>query len=124
MTIRKSAAVALVSVLALSGCIPAEIIGQKPDGSEIRLAFYPGGSILDDLIIIDGTNYFGTAQYQMDDPLADVGFRLNSGERAQAECVSVRENFVGDDECARYEVYRSSFDLIPEGTTFNRPEMF
>jgi hypothetical protein len=121
---KKALPLVFVSAFALAGCMPAEIIGQKPDGNEIRLMFYPGGSILDDLIIIDGVNYFGTAQYQMDDPIGDVGFRLKSGERAQAECVSVRKNFMGDDECARYEVYRSSFDLIPEDTTFSRPEMF
>mgnify|MGYP001043980651 CR=1 FL=1 len=124
MNFRTSTTIALISAFSLAGCMPAEIIGLKPDGKEVRVMFYPGGSTLDDLIIIDGVNYFGTAQYQMDDPIADVGFRLKSGERAQAECVSVREDFIGNDECARYEVYRSSFDLIPEGSTFNRPEMF
>ncbi|MFC3088113.1 hypothetical protein [Tabrizicola soli] len=39
----------LVSAFALMGCMAAEIIGQKPDGNEIRLMFYPGGSTLDDL---------------------------------------------------------------------------
>jgi hypothetical protein len=114
----------VVSAFTLSGCMNAVIVGTRPDGSEIRLLFYPGGSILDDLIIIDGVNYFGTAQYQVDDPLADVGFRLKSGERVQAECVSVVKNFMDKDECARYEIYRSSFGLIPEGSIFDRPKMF
>ena len=56
--------------------------------------------------------------------LGDIGFRTNAGERVQAECVSVRQNFMNEDECARYEVYRSSFGPVLEGTTFNRPEMF
>lgn len=114
----------LICATLLAGCMPAELIGIKSDRSEVRIAFYPGGSVLDDLIIIDGVNHFGTAQYQMDDPVGDIGFRTNAGERVQAECVSVRQNFMNEDECARYEVYRSSFGPVPEGTTFNRPEMF
>ena len=110
--------------IALSACMPAEVIGQKPDGQEVRVMFYPGGTVLDDLIIIDGVNYFGSAQYQIDDPVGDVGFRLSSGERVQAECVSTRKDFIGNDECVRYEVYRSSFDLIPMGSTFNAPSIF
>ena len=112
------------SSLVLSACMPAEVIGQKPDGQEIRVMFYPGGTVLDDLIIIDGVNYFGSAQYQIDDPTGDVGFRLSSGERVQAECVSTRKDFIGNDECVRYEVYRSSFELIPMGSTFNAPSIF
>jgi hypothetical protein len=120
---KTTSALVIASAL-LAGCMPAELIGIAPDRSEIRIAFYPGGNVLDDLIIIDGVNHFGTAQYQMDDPVGDIGFRTTSSERVQAECVSVRQNFMGDDECARYEVYRSSFGPVPEGTTFNRPEMF
>lgn len=120
----KTTSALLVCSTLLAGCMPAQLIGIKPDRSEVRIAFYPGGSVLDDLIIIDGVNHFGTAQYQMDDPVGDIGFRTNAGERVQAECVSVRKNFMNEDECARYEVYRSSFGPVPEGTTFNRPEMF
>lgn len=121
---RKTVPVLLLASALLAGCMPAELIGVKPDRSEVRIAFYPGGNILDDLMIIDGVNHFGTAQYQMDDPIGDIGFRTTSGERVQAECVSVRKNFMNEDECARYEVYRSSFGPVPEGTSFNRPEMF
>lgn len=121
---RKMITALLLATPFLAGCMPAELIGIKPDRSEVRIAFYPGGSILDDLIIIDGVNHFGTAQYQMDDPIGDIGFRTTEGARVQAECVSVRQNFMNEEECARYEVYRSSFAPVPEGTTFNRPEMF
>jgi hypothetical protein len=104
--------------------MPAEITGVKPNGTNITVIFYPGGVSLDDLIIINGANYFGTAQYQIDDPLADIGFRLSSNERVRAECISVRKDFIGDDECVRYEVFRSSFNLIPTGTIFNRPDIY
>ncbi len=114
----------LGATILLTGCMPAALVGTKPDGGTIEVNFYPGGSILDDLAIIDGTNYFGTAQYQIDDPLGDVGFRLLDDRRVQAECVETGKNFMGDEECKRYEVYRSSFDLLPEGTTFSAPEMF
>ena len=111
-------------IIGLGGCMPAELIGIAPSGAEIRVAFYPGGNVLDDLLIIDNINHFGTAQYQMDDSLADIGFRMKEGARVQGECVSVRKDFLGQDECARYEVYRSNFDPIPVGTTFNRPNLF
>lgn len=114
----------LLSGLLLAGCMPAELIGTAPGGAEIRISFYPGGSVLDDLLIIDGVNHFGTAQFQMDDPVGDIGFRTLDGSRVQAECVSVRKDFMGQDECARYEVYRSTFAPVPNGSTFNRPEMF
>ena len=116
--------IVLTSILALTGCMPADIVGRKPDGREVRVMFYPGGETLDDLIIIGGVNYFGKAQYQINDPLADIGFRLKSSERVQAECIATRKDFAGDDECAQYKVYRSSFDLIPVGTIFDRPSTF
>ncbi|MBC6442178.1 MAG: hypothetical protein GDA53_03470 [Rhodobacteraceae bacterium] len=108
----------------VTGCFPADITGRTPSGQEITLLFYPGGDNLDDLVIFDGQNYFGTAQYQIDDPLADIGFRFNSGERIQAECIVSGKDILGMDECRRYEVYRSSWDIIPEGTLFYRPEIF
>ena len=76
-----SLALALSAVVFVSACMPSEVKGTKPDGSSITLQFYPGGSRLDDLVIIAGKNYFGKAQYQTDDPLGDIGFRLKSGER-------------------------------------------
>jgi len=108
----------------LGACMPAELVGENPAGKEIRISFYPGGTVLDDLMIIDGVNHFGKAQYQMDDPIADVGFRTNDGARVQAECISVRKDILDQDECARYEVYRSNFAPVPEGSTFDRPAIF
>lgn len=78
--------------------------------------FYPGGSKLDDLVIMDGSNYFGHAIYQYDDRLGDVGFRFEDGRRVQAECTRSGKDFIGKDECQEYTVYRSSFDAIPLGT--------
>jgi len=88
------------------------------------MLFYPGGRNIDDLLIYQGQNYFGTAQYQIDDPLGDIGFRLNSGECIQAECNVIGDNIIGEDECKRYEIYRSSWETIPEGTVVDTPEMF
>lgn len=109
------------SVAALSGCIPSELVGSKPGGGKVTALYYPGAPALEDLLIIGGTNYFGKAQYQMDDPVADIGFRFKSGERFQAECTLVGKNIIGDKECKRYTVVRSTFPLIPEKTVFPRP---
>lgn len=111
-------------LILVGGCFPADLSGRTPAGDELRFLFYPGGEALDDLVIFEESNYFGKAQYQIDDPLADVGFRLNTGERVQAECVVIGEDILGDDECRRYEVYRSSWDKIPEGTHFDSPDLF
>lgn len=107
--------------IALTGCIPSEIVGVKPGGGKVVVQYYPGGNTLDDLIIIEGKNYFGKAQYQMDDPMADIGFRLKSGERFQAECIQQGKNIIGDKECKKYSVMRSTFALVPEKTTFLKP---
>ncbi len=112
----------LVLLILISGCMPSEIEAQLPAGGTLKLAYYPGGSALDDLLIIEGTNYFGKAQYQFDDPLGDIGFRFNDGQRVQAECTNVGKNIIGDDECKIYTVYRSSFPLLPEGTILPRPD--
>lgn len=76
------------------------------------------------MVIFDGVNYFGKAQYQVDDPLGDIGFRLSSGERVQAECIEQGKDFIGQTECKTYEVYRSSWSLVPEGALFPRPSVF
>ena len=117
-------AISAALLVFLAGCFPSDINGRRPDGNNVKLLFYPGGNRLDDLVIFEGTNYFGKAQYQIDDPLGDIGFRLSSGERVQAECVLVGKDIIGNDECKRYVVYRSSWDVIPEGTIFDRPEMY
>ena len=110
----------LLTVL-LAGCLPGEITGQKPNGEKVSALFYPGGTALDDLLIIGGKNYFGKAQYQIDDPMGDVGFRLKSGERIQAECTQKGKDIIGQPDCKRYTVYRSSFALLPEKTVINKP---
>lgn len=115
---------AFVGMLSLSGCISSEVIGKKPDGSPVHVLFYTGGSKLDDLVIIDNVNYFGKAEYQTDNPLGDIGFKLSSGERVQAECSFVGKDIIGNEECKKYKVYRSSWPIIPEGSEFDRPEMF
>ena len=120
----KSITTASFLAILLSGCFPAEVSLRGAKTEDATILFYPGGNRLDDLLIVDGVNHFGKAQYQMDDPLADVGFRFNSGERVQAECVKIGEDIIGQPECKRYEVYRSSFDAIPVGTNAARPEMF
>jgi hypothetical protein len=112
---------AIGAVFLLSGCIPSEITGQKPNGEKVSVLFYPGGTALDDLIIIAGKNYFGKAQYQINDPLGDVGFRLKSGERVQAECAQQGKNIIGQPDCKKYTIYRSSFALLPEKTVMLKP---
>lgn len=114
----------IVAASTLSACFPSDIQGTTADGKDISLMFYPGGNKLDDLIIHDGQNFFGKGQYQIDDPLGDIGFRFRSGERVQAECKTVGKDIMGDDECKRYHVYRSDWPIIPEGSEFDRPEMF
>lgn len=122
---RKYAVVAgTVGIALLSGCNSAPVSGVGPDGEEISLSFYSGGSSLPDLVIFDGQNYFGKAMYQFDDPLGDIGFRFEDGKRAQAECTKIGPNSIGKDECKEYTVYRSSFVPIPEGSRFERPKMF
>lgn len=73
-----ASALALVAIIALGACFPTEFQVETEQKTS-TVMFYPGGDILDDLLIIDGVNYFGKAHYQIDDPLADIGFRLNDG---------------------------------------------
>ncbi len=113
-----------IAMLALTGCFPAEVTLENSATKTPTILFYPGSDVLDDLLIIDGVNYFGKAQYQINDPLGDIGFRLNDGRRVQAECILEGKDIIGDVECKRYEVYRSSFDLIPVGAQANRPSIF
>ncbi len=114
----------LFALLGLQGCIPTPVEGVDPNGQSLSFKFYTGGEKLDDLLIIGDVNHFGKAQYQIDDPLADIGFRFNSGQRVQAECIRTQKDIIGDDECTEYQVYRSSFDQIPSGSRFFRPSLF
>ena len=108
----------------LSGCMPVAVELVKPDDSTLSVAFYPGGNTLEDLIIINGENYFGKAMYQFDDPVGDIGFKFNDGRKVRSECISEGKDIIGQTECKMYEVYRSNFDLIPEGTKVPRPQLF
>lgn len=106
--------------VALSACLPSEF--QIDNGQKtLDISFYPGGDIIDDLLIIDGVNYFGKAQYQFGDPLGDIGFRFNNGQRVRAECIQVGKDIIGEDECKLYEVFRSDFELIPVGIQIPKP---
>ena len=116
-------AITLSTAVFVSACFPTEF-DIKTDDMTLNIMFYPGGEILDDLLIINGVNHFGKAQYQFDDPLGDIGFRFNSGKRVQAECVQTGKDILGDDECKLYEVYRSNFSLIPEGVRVPTPQIF
>lgn len=113
--------VQLFTAALLAGCTPSLLVGKKPDGTEIQAKFYPGGSKLDDLIIIEDVNHFGKASYPFNDALGDVGFRFNTGERVRAECVAEGKNSIGDIACVMYQVYRSNFGSIPEGTLIPKP---
>lgn len=122
-TFLRIAAVTGMTVI-LSACMSASIKGRSPSGEPIEFMFYTGGSALDDLIIFDGTNYFGKAAYQMDDPLGDIGFRFKDGRRVQAECSVSGKDMIGQPECKEYKVYRSNFEGIVEDSTFFRPSIF
>ncbi len=110
--------------LMLAGCFPAEITLSGANTESTAIKFYPGNDNIDDLLIVDGKNYFGKAQYQIDDPIGDIGFRTNDGRRIQAECVEQGKDIIGEVECKKYEVYRSNFDLIPVGTRAVKPSLF
>jgi hypothetical protein len=113
----------LMVMFMLTGCMPAEVEVMTPQG-KLKIMFYPGGGVLQDLIIIEGKNHFGTAQYQMDDALADIGFRFTDGSRVQAECSMSGKDIIGQPECKVYTVYRSSFSLVPTGSVIPKPTLF
>ena len=113
----------LPAVVFLSGCLPFEAQIHTEVGTH-NIMFYPGGSTLDDLMIINGINYFGAAQYQIDDPIGDIGFRFNDNGRVRAECISVGRDFIGQPECKLYEIFSSDFELLPAGTKVPKPTLF
>jgi hypothetical protein len=116
---------ALVALVLLGGCVNALIKGVRPDGSKLSIMFYPGGGPLKDLMILDGRNYFGKAYVSTSDPLADIRFRLENGQRLRAVCRYYRmvkgERDKMVKKCSRYEITRSSFPPIPRGTVFSEP---
>lgn len=111
----------LICVIFNTGCIPTEVIAIKTNGQKVVSMFYPGGSYLDDLLIIEGKNYFGKAQYSINDPLGDIGFRFKSGERFTAECSLTGKDIIGQLVCKKYVIVRSTFIYLPEKTDLLRP---
>lgn len=85
--------------------------------------FYPGGETLPDLLVINGVNHYGKAQYQFDDPLADIGFRFEIGERVRAECIEAGKDILGLDQCRLYKVFWSDFEHFPVGTIVPNPAL-
>ncbi|WP_319530956.1 hypothetical protein [uncultured Cohaesibacter sp.] len=114
--------VALFMLMTMGACVPTAIKGQKPDHTPISLLFYPGGVSLDDLVIIDGVNYFGKIETIPNEPLDDLKFTLKSGAIFIAECTAIGTNKADQQQCEEYDVYRSDDeDLLPERTVFYRP---
>lgn len=103
----------------LSGCRPGELLVVKPNGERLKVLFYSGSSI-DDLLIIDGRNYFGKAEYQIDNPTGDIGFKLKTGERVQAECSTEGQDILKQPVCKAYTVYRSTFQIVPAGSKITK----
>ena len=54
----------LTTTLFLSACFPTSFEAVKPNGDKFEVLFYPGGEVIDDLLIIEEQNYFGTAPLQ------------------------------------------------------------
>lgn len=115
--------IALGCLMFTQACIPSYTELTNANGQELVVLFYPGGEVIPDLLIINGVNHFGSAQYTFGDPLADIGFRFQTGEKVNAECVSARKDILGEDECAVFQVYRSDFDAFPVGTNIPNPGM-
>ena len=108
----------------LTACVPAKISGQKPDGTKIKILFYPGGPKLDDLVIFEGKTYFGKVSELSNDPANDIRFTLNEGKTFIAECTAVQVDKANTPKCMEYEVYHSEDETIPERTVFYRPRWY
>ncbi|WP_375698411.1 hypothetical protein [Pseudophaeobacter sp. TrK17] len=70
---------ATAALLITQACIPTSVKLTNADGHDMLVMYYPGGTSLPDLVMINGTYYFGKAQYQLDDPLADCQGRRKIG---------------------------------------------
>nr|WP_321458206.1 hypothetical protein [uncultured Cohaesibacter sp.] len=108
-------------LLPAAACVPAKIQGEKLDGTKISVLYYPGGPKLDDLVILDGQNYFGKVSELKNDPANDIQFKLVDGKTFIAECTAVQLNKDKTAICMEYDVYRTDDEAIPEGTVFYRP---
>lgn len=113
----------LASLALLGACKSQNIEITKPDGSKQVVTFYKGSDEIPDLFIIDGVNYFGKVGYDDGDPLTDLSWRGEDGTKANAECVKQGPQKYDKDktECKLYEVFRSTNELIPSGSTFDPP---
>ena len=117
--------IAALGLAVLAGCQAQTIDIKKPDGSNIEVLTYPGSEYAEDLMIVDNVNYFGNIGYDQTDTLTDLSWRGNDGTKVQAECIeSAKEQYTDDIVCVMYEVYRSTFDKIPAGSTFKAPHRF
>nr|WP_319516002.1 hypothetical protein [uncultured Cohaesibacter sp.] len=114
----------VLPLVLLTACVPAKINGQKPDGTKLKILFYPGGPKLDDLVIFEGKNYFGKVSELDNDPANDISFVLNGGKTFIAECTAVQADKSNSPKCMEYEIYRSDDDAIPERTVFYRPRLY
>ena len=116
---------AALGLAVLAGCQAQTINMKKPDGGTVEVLTYPGGEYAEDLMIVNDINYFGNIGYDQNDALTDLMWRGNDGTKVQAECIeSAKEQYSDDIECVMYEVYRSTFDKIPAGSTFRAPHRF
>ncbi|WP_319498923.1 hypothetical protein [uncultured Cohaesibacter sp.] len=115
---------AILPLMLMTACVPVKISGQKPDGTKVRLLFYPGGDKLQDLVILDDHNYFGTVSELDNAPANDLQFTLSDGRTFAAECTAVQVDAANNPKCMEYEVYRSEDDAIPERTVFYRPRWY
>ena len=116
----------LSSLALLTACKSQNIEISKPDGTKQVITYYKGSDEVPDLLIIDGVNHFGKVSYDDDDPLTELAWRGEDGTKANAECVKqgAQKNLKDKIECKLYEVYRSTSDLIPAGSTFDPPSKF
>lgn len=113
-------------LLIAASCKSQSIEISLPTGDAKIVTFYEGSDTVPDLLIIDGQNHFGKVNYDDSDSLTDLAWRGEDGTKANAECIQKRpKKFRKDEfECALYEIFRSTSDLIPEGSTFLPPESF
>lgn len=116
-------AVATSALLLTQACISTSLGLTNADGKNVFVMYYPGGEVLPDLLVIDGVNHYGKAQYQIDDPLADIGFRFEIGKRVRAECVEAGKDILGLEQCRRYKVFWSDFEKFPVGTIIPNPAL-
>ncbi|WP_319411149.1 hypothetical protein [uncultured Cohaesibacter sp.] len=120
----KKLIISILPLIMLTACVPAKISGQKPDGTKIRLLFYPGGPKLKDLVIFEEQVYFGKVEELTNEPANDISFTLENGKRFIAECTAVQVDKTNSPKCMEYDIYHSEDEAIPENTVFYRPRWY